>query len=38
MRKRLVGVLFILLILTAFSSVAVAQDQSTLLLGYVGQP
>ena len=38
MRKRLAGVLFILLILTAISSVAVAQDQTTLLWGMWGSP
>ena len=38
MKKRLAGVLFILMILTAISSVAVAQDQTTLLWGMWGSP
>lgn len=38
MRKRLTGLFIILLILTAFSSVAVAQDTTTLLWGMWGSP
>jgi len=38
MRKRLTGLFIILLILTAVSHVAVAQDQTTLLWGMWGSP
>ena len=38
MKKRLTGLFIILLILTAFSSVAVAQDTTTLLWGMWGSP
>ncbi|MEZ4667424.1 MAG: sugar ABC transporter substrate-binding protein [Anaerolineae bacterium] len=38
MKKRLTGVLLILLILVAFGNVAVAQDQATLLWGMWGSP
>ncbi|MCA0452573.1 MAG: sugar ABC transporter substrate-binding protein [Chloroflexi bacterium] len=38
MRKRLTGILLIILVLAAFSNVAVAQDQTTLLWGMWGSP
>jgi ABC-type glycerol-3-phosphate transport system substrate-binding protein len=38
MKKRLTGLFIILLILTAFSSVTVAQDTTTLLWGMWGSP